>query len=397
MKKIGLFLDALPNTGGTFQYNLSMLEAVTNLPADRYRVVVAYTSEHWQEFFRGRQVETLFINYHFAARVWGIALNLLNFPLRFWHLLSPIVQKHARSMVKEQCDLWLFPSQDVVSYQVPLPALVTILDLAHRVEKKFPESASRSEFLLRERTFANICRWSRGVLVQTEQGRQQVVDAYGMPAERIHILPLAPPRYMHAKGVPPGFDSRYRLPAKYLFYPAQFWEHKNHGNLLKAVAALKSDLPDLKLVLAGSKKNAYDAVVSLVQELHLTEDVLFLGYVPNEDMPELYRRARALVMPTYFGPSNIPPLEASVVGCPVAVSTVSSMPEQLGDSALLFDPDSVDEIAGCICRLWTDDELCSRIAAAGKEKMATWGQKEFNARLEEIIGQVVESQSERRP
>jgi len=202
---------------------------------------------------------------------------------------------------------------------------------------------------------------------------------------------------MHAKGVPPGFDSRYRLPAKYLFYPAQFWEHKNHGNLLKAVAALKSDLPDLKLVLAGSKKNAYDAVVSLVQELHLTEDVLFLGYVPNEDMPELYRRARALVMPTYFGPSNIPPLEASVVGCPVAVSTVSSMPEQLGDSALLFDPDSVDEIAGCICRLWTDDELCSRIAAAGKEKMATWGQKEFNARLEEIIGQVVESQSERRP
>lgn len=397
MKKIGLFLDALPNTGGAFQYNLSMLEAVASLPAERYRVVVAYTSEQWQEFFRGRRFETLFVNYRFSARVWGIALNLLKVPLRFWRPLSRIVQKHARDLVKEQCDLWLFPSQDVVAYQVPIPALVTILDLAHRVERKFPESASGFEFLIRERTFANICRWSRGVLVQTELGRQQVVDAYGMPAEEIHILPLVPPGYMHAKGVPEGFDRRYRLPARYLFYPAQFWEHKNHKNLLKAVAALKSDLPDLKLVLAGSKKNAYDGVVLLVQELLLTEDVLFLGYVPNEDMPELYRRARALVMPTYFGPSNIPPLEASIVGCPVAISHVSSMPEQLGDSALVFDPDSVDEIAACIRRLWTDDQLCAKMAESGRQKMAAWGQQEFNARLEEIIGRVVGSQPERRP
>lgn len=389
MKKIGLFLDALPNTGGAFQYNLSMLDAVTSLPADRYRVVVAYTSEQWQDFFRELQVETLYVNYHFAARVWGIALNLLNIPLRFWRAMAPYLQKHARALANERCDLWIFPSQDVVSYQVPLPSLVTILDLAHRVEKKFPESASWSEYLIRERTFANICRWSEGVLVQTELGRRQIVDAYGMPAEKINILPLVPPGYIYAEGFPDGFDSRYHLPARYLFYPAQFWEHKNHGNLLRAMARLKPELPDLKLVLAGAKKNAYDAVVSLVQELHLTEDVQFLGYVPNDDMPELYRRARALVMPTYFGPSNIPPLEAGVVGCPVAISNVSSMPEHLGDSALLFDPDSVDEIADCIRRLWTDDELCANMAESGKQRMAAWGQREFNARLAEIIDRVV--------
>ena len=395
--KIGLFLDALPFTGGTFQYNQTILEAVAALPPDRYDVVAGYTSKLWIEQLKGHQVKSISIRYGFVSRVFGILLNLLHLPISICHKISPLFQSTVRTLLRERCDLWIFPSQDVLSYQAPVPSLVTILDLAHRYEKRFAESASKSEYLIRERTFSNICRWAKGILVQTEPGRQQVVDAYCMPTEEIHILPLTPPAYIHAKGVPPGFDSRYKLPVKYLFYPAQFWEHKNHRNLLLAIASLKNELPDLKLVLAGSKKNAYDAVVSMVQDLNLGEDVLFLGYVPDEDMPELYRRARALIMPTYFGPSNIPPLEAGVVGCPVAISNISSMPEQLGDSAIIFDPDSVSEIAACIRRLWTDDRLCAQLTEAGKQQMAKWGQKEFNARLEEIISQVVGNQPEQRP
>lgn len=395
--KIGLFLDALPFTGGTFQYNQTILEAVAALPADRYDVVAGYTSELWLEQLKGRQVRGVAIKYGFSGRVIGILLNLLNLPINLCHKISPVLQSTVRALLREQCDLWIFPSQDVLSYQAPLPSLVTILDLAHRYEKRFAESASKWEYLIRERTFSNICRWANGALVQTELGRKQVVNAYGMSSDKIHVLPLVAPKHIYTTLPPAGFDDRYRLPVKYLFYPAQFWEHKNHRNLLAAMARLKTELPDLKLVLAGSKKNAYDAVVSMVQELHLGEDVLFLGYVPDEDMPELYRRARALVMPTYFGPSNIPPLEASVVGCPVAISNVSSMPEQLGDSALVFDPDSVSEIAACIRRLWTDDPLCAKMAEAGKQQMARWGQQEFNARLEEIIGQVVSNQPEQRP
>jgi glycosyltransferase involved in cell wall biosynthesis len=145
----------------------------------------------------------------------------------------------------------------------------------------------------------------------------------------------------------------------------------------------------LKLVLAGAKKNAHAGVSSLARELQLTDDVVFLGYVPNEDMPEIYRRARALVMPTYFGPSNIPPLEAASLGCPVAISNVSSMPEQLGDAALVFDPDSVDEIAACIHKLWTDDHLCSYLAAKAKEHVSRWKQSQFNDRLQQIVAEVV--------
>jgi len=206
-----------------------------------------------------------------------------------------------------------------------------------------------------------------------------------MPPERIHVLPYIAPRYMQSTEKPSDFDLRYRLPEKFIFYPAQFWEHKNHKRLISAIGKLKHDIPDVKLVLAGSKQNAHDSVVRLVQDLNLSDDIFFLGYVPDEDMHELYRSARALVMPTYYGPTNIPPLEAFVAGCPVAVSGIYGMPEQVGDAALLFKPDSVDEIADCIRKLWTDDRLCAELAEKGKRRAASWSQQQFNERLMGII------------
>lgn len=393
MKRIGLFLDTLPSNGGVFQYNLSMLEAVASLPRDEYDLVVAYTSPQWREHLVNRDIPSLFINYHFSARLLSIWLNLFNLPVTTWQKLTPKLFRYGRVLLDQHCDLWIFPSQDAVSYQVNLPAVVTILDLAHRYVRRFPESASRFEYLIRERNYRNICRCAQGVIVDSVTGGRQVTESYGLPADRVHRLPYAAPRYMDTgRESEDGVASAYRLPDKYLFYPAQFWEHKNHRNLIRAMALLKNELPDIKLVLTGSPKNAYASVVALVNELNLGDSVLFLGYAPNREMPELFRRARALVMPTYFGPSNIPPLEAISVGCPVAISTVSGMPEQLGDAALRFDPDTVEEIADCIRRLWTDDQLCARLAENGRRQAALWGQKEFNDRLAEIVARVLHHQ-----
>jgi glycosyltransferase involved in cell wall biosynthesis len=294
----------------------------------------------------------------------------------------------AKALLREQCALWIFPAHDLRSYQFPVPALVSIHDLMFRYERRFPESASGWEYLNRERSCRNICRWSSGVLVDSETGRLQLAESYGIELKHVHVLPYIAPRYMYSEQAPSDFNSRYRLPSKFIFYPAQFWEHKNHKKLIRAVASLKKSFPDLKLVLSGAKQNAYDSVVKMVHELNLPDDVVFLGYVPDTDMPELYRRARALVMPTYYGPTNIPPLEAFVAGCPAAVSGIYGMPEQVGNAALLFNPDSVDEIADCIRRLWTDDRLCAELVERGKRRSASWGQQQFNTRLREIIDTV---------
>jgi len=393
MKKIGLFLEYEPSGGGTFQYNQVMIDALAALPSDRFSVVVGYTSDLWQDYLEDYKLKTIFIPRGFWGRAFGLVWTLLGLPMGLWRRLCPLFHPMARALLREECDLWIFPSQDVRGFQIPVPALVSIQDLMHRYERRFPESASWWEYLNRERTYSNICRWARGILVESELGRQQVIESYGAPTGDIYVLPLIAPKYIRKGHNPPDFDSRYRLPGKFIFYPARFWAHKNHRNLIKAMGLLKNSIPDLKLVLAGTKSNAYDSydeVIKLIHSLGLDEGVLFLGYVPDEYMPEIYHRARALVMPTYYGPTNIPPMEAFVVGCPVAISGIYGMPEQVGDAALLFNPDSVEEIADCILKLWTDDRLCAGLAERGKKRAAAWGEKEFNERLREIVTQLTD-------
>ena len=307
MKKIGIFLESEPSGGGIFQHNQIILDAVAALPRDRFSVVVCYTSPLWLDYLKDYDMKSVLVERGFWGRALGLGWQLLGLPMGLWRRVSPLVFPLSRALLREGCDLWIFPSQDARGYQVPVPSLIVIADLMHRYERSFPESGSRWQYLVRDRHYANICRFAKGVLVDSELGRRHVMESYGAARERIHVLPLIAPRYMSSARTPQDFEERYRLPAKFIFYPAAFWEHKNHKRLLRAVAALKQELPDLKIVLAGSKKNAYASVASLVQELQLADEVTFLGYVPDADMPELYRRARALVMPTFFGPTNIPP------------------------------------------------------------------------------------------
>lgn len=114
------------------------------------------------------------------------------------------------------------------------------------------------------------------------------------------------------------------------------------------------------------------------------------GYVPDADLPEFYRPVRALVMPTFFGPTNIPPLEAFALGCPVAISGIYGIPEQTGDAAMLFDPRSVEDIAIAIERSWRDDWLCEQLRAKGYARSRRWRQVDFNRCVQGVIDKLLD-------
>jgi glycosyltransferase involved in cell wall biosynthesis len=221
------------------------------------------------------------------------------------------------------------------------------------------------------------------VAVDSEVGKNQLIEAYGISPEKVFPLPYIAPKYIYDDN--PVTELPYDLPEKYFFYPATFWLHKNHAGLFSALAKLKHRYPDMRLVLAGAKQNGYEEAVKQVEALGIRDNVIFLGYVPDEHMFELYRRARALIMPSFFGPTNIPQLEAFVAGCPVAVAGIYGIPDQVGDAALLFNPKSTDEIANAMERLWTDDALCARLIEKGKERARQWGPVQFSKRLQEIV------------
>lgn len=369
-----------------FQYSLSLLDAFSALPTDRYSVAAAYTDPAWQPYLTERGIPAEHIGTKKGeCKSWGWWWSKLCLPLWLWRAVYWRMDKTARFFAESDMDYWLFPAQDHWTYLSRVLAIGTIHDLMHRYESNFPEVSIWGRYFLREYRFRNICRAALAILVDSETGKTHVRESYDTPAEKIYPLPYVPPHYIYIAQVPEDFDTRYTLPAKYFFYPAQFWPHKNHIRLLQAMAKVRQDCPGIHLVLAGSKHHTYYQVRREAERLRLEHAVSFVGYLPDMYLPEFYRRAHALVMPTFFGPTNIPPLEAMALGCPVIISGTYGMPEQLGDAACFIEPASVDSIAHALKTLWNDETYCTSLIEKGRARARQWKQEDFSRRLQEII------------
>jgi glycosyltransferase involved in cell wall biosynthesis len=284
-----------------------------------------------------------------------------------------------------------------LSFETGIPYVMAIHDLQHRLQPEFPEVSANGEWDFREYLFRNGARNATLLLADSEVGKEDILScygSYGVTPDRVKILPFLPATYLATS--PSLTDRRrirsiYNLPERYLFYPAQFWPHKNHARIVQALALLR-DERRLKIpaVFCGShtgeiRKSTFSELRCLSSRLKLDDQIHYLGYVPEENMSSLYGEALALVMPTFFGPTNIPVLEAWACGCPVLTSGIRGIREQVGDAAVLADPSSAESIAEGIYRLWTDESLRSALIEAGRRRLGFYGPAHFRDRLCEIL------------
>ena len=385
MKRIGVLLSASPG-GGAFQYTQAMLNAVLAFPPE-FSITAAVGDSLWLDVLPERVKIVRLVDTAFT-RALNKLWHMSRLPQSLWRSSAAKLDTNVRTLQAADCDLWICPNHDRFVFRAPVPTLGTVHDLMHRYEPQFPEVSENGEYDAREFHFGETSRWAKGVLVDSDVGKAQLMESYDVPADKVFVLPYIPPAYVYTSDASRDGQvaERYKLPEKFFFYPAQFYRHKNHVALIDAIARLKSIHPDVSLVLVGTKeRNGFADVQAQVTRLGLEKNVQFLGYVSDEDIPALYRAARALVMPTYFGPTNIPQLEAFALGCPVATSRIYGIPAQVGDAALLFDPTSVDEIVSCLKRLWEDDALCEVLIAKGKQHAANWGPPQFRDKLLKIV------------
>jgi glycosyltransferase involved in cell wall biosynthesis len=206
------------------------------------------------------------------------------------------------------------------------------------------------------------------VIIGAAAGRDDIARCYGVSPSRIRVLPLVAPARDRSAGPPSTL-----VEPPYLFYPAQFWPHKNHVGLLLALKEARDHHGlDLRLVLTGSDKGNLAYVRETVTRLGLDGHVIFTGFVSDGELASLYANAASLVFPSFFGPDNLPPLEAMQLGCPVIAADVPGVPEQLGDAAVLVDPRSVAGLARAIVRVCSEPGLRDQLIARGAERAAAW-------------------------
>ncbi len=382
-KSIGLFLDGEPKGGGTFQYNLSMLKALVSLDAREFRVIIYFRDKGWASEVPVH-LESVYISERFYVRYIRFLLSKVDRSRKLLQLTSKYFDTSVRALNSSGCDVVIFPSQDAISYEVDVESLSTVHDLMHRYEPDFDEYKGQ-EYINRENHYRAMCRKVSGVLVDSNLGKKHVCDSYNIDPNRVFVLPFVPPSYIF-KGDHVDVFRKYNLPKQYVFYPAQFWEHKNHVNLLLAIRILKDEYKYLiTLVLVGSKKNYFDTVVNTISKLEIEAEVKILGYVDNADIVALYRNALVTTFVSLIGPTNIPPMEALALGSPLVCSNAYAMPEQVGDGGILVDPKSPVEIASAIYKIASDEPFRQGLIRKGYDVIGRYGQADFDKTLLKII------------
>jgi glycosyltransferase involved in cell wall biosynthesis len=385
---IGIFFNARRGQGGLYQYAATLVHCLYTHER-RHRYVLYHAAPEplpvRVEQARWRVValraQSMWPRLAAEAALFGLARLGWTRPL-------PILPPY-REMAAASLDLMLYVKPSVHSFLWPFRSVFPIHDLQHLFQPEFPEVAAGGERARREFVFRNGIARAAAVLADSEIGREDIITAYGADPARVHALPHLAPTYLRADVTDADLDRvrrRYEPPARYLFYPAAFWPHKNHARLLKALRLLATRHGvKLPLLLAGQRNREYPALAALATELGLGDQIRFLGYVPDEDVSALYRGALALVMPTFFGPTNIPYLEAWSLGCPVITSNVRGLPDQVGDAGLLVDPRDESALADAIWRLHADEALRRTLIERGRRKTAEWTPERFTARLEGIL------------
>ena len=251
-----------------------------------------------------------------------------------------------------------------LSVMLPLvsapPAATTILDLQHEF---LPENFPRWELAYRKRLYGASARRSRIVIAISEHARETLVERLSLEPDRVRTIHL---------GVDLERFSPTEVPREpFLFYPANAWPHKNHERLFEAVALLRREHRDLRLVLTGDHADVPDFVDAR-------------GRVGQDELVGLYRRASALVFPSLYEGFGQPVLEALACACPVACSDLPPLREVAGDAAVYFDPLDPESIAAATL------DAVARGGSSGPERASafTWDAcaRKHDAVYREVVG-----------
>ncbi len=385
--RVGVYIpQSSPYAGGSYSFQESILEELEK-----------YNSNHEIYVFHYNEKKEIRIsNLKYIQMIQPAKLSLIQrIILKLFKLL-----KITKWRNKSKKDLVTSLSSAVDIYNIELmwfltpafedvsiPYIYTVWDLQHRLQPFFPEvSVTGWTWDGREELYSKVLPRATYILTGTEEGKREIMRFYNIDSERIKVLPLPTPSYCFKSSN--NFISDFNNDKPFLFYPAQFWPHKNHIGLLFALKILKEKYSlYFNLVLTGSDKGNLGYIESIIHELGLANAVNIYGFVDFDEIIKLYRSAFALVFPSFFGPDNLPPLEAFTLGCPVIAADVPGARDQLGDAALLVDARNEEEIAMAVKKLYENPKFRKELILKGKKRALKWTSENYIMSIQELIDQ----------
>lgn len=368
--------------GGVSQAIIGLVHALGQLDDsdERYAVVISKEEADWLKPFIGPN-QRLIVRAQASKSPMRELVKKKLYPL--WKKVRQVESVKSSAIAQSQvtnsflkrlgCQVLHIPHQHFTF--TSLPTIYTPHDLQH---VHYPQFFTQAQFEWRERVYGDGCRLSKVVIAASQWVKDDLIQHFQLDAKKVQVIPWGVPTLAYAAPSPDTLVTvrdKYQLEQNFIFFPAVTWPHKNHIRLLEAIAQLR-DHQNIKvnLVCTGSQYQPFwPTIEKQISALNLGEQVKFLGFVPDVDLRAIYRLAQCLVMPTLFESDSFPIYEAWLEGTPVICSNVTSLPVQVMDAAILFDPNDTASIANAIATADTNAQVRQELTKRGYQRL-----KDFN-------------------
>lgn len=346
--KIGVWLLEKydPTTGGGFGYYSELIECISKTKFSN--ADICFLGEHNSTHDKVGQHKYYSVKLRMRNGVLPRLIKLIGTKI---FRINPIINyyqnldKKQYQLLHNICDIIYYPTQ-FCKYE-NFPFIYTLWDLGHITTFAFPELSNDDIFEGRKKHFDRIPFKALMVFCESETGKKDTINYLRLNEDRIRVLPLIPSGVIAEKNVP-SKPKMVDSDCIFIHYPAQFWAHKNHYNLICAFCLIADKFPTLKLILSGSDYGNKPYITKTIEENNLEDRVIDLGFIPLTELKWLYVHSKGLIMPTLLGPTNMPQLEALALNCPVAISDIPGHREQMGDNAIYFNPLDIEDIKNAI-------------------------------------------------
>lgn len=400
--KVGVFLgNWSPISGGAFTFQKTLFDALNRSNLDHELIFFhnGYESEKYQSSLPIYGLKQLGPSIRLKRKANILSYMVSNCISKFSNKIFRLHPSTLRpnldagiSLLNQAAKKFALDFIWFISFEyqkVSIPFIYTIWDLEHRKQPWFPEvSTTGWEWENRELHYRNVLPRASKIIIGTNTGKDEIVRFYGVNENNVNVIPFPAPDLANKTKFSSNADikKKYQLKEHYLLYPAQLWPHKNHINILFAVEHLKKKFSvEFDMVFVGTDKGNGNYIRKTIKQLSIENRVHLLGFVSREDLESLYKNAFALLFASFFGPDNLPPLEAFSLECPVIAARVPGAEEQLGNAALFFDPSNYLEMAESIKVLFDKPNLRKTLIKNGLERLLLCNPDDYIKKIGRIL------------
>jgi len=386
---LGVFINSELHSGGAYQYEYKILSILKKYHSNEKINIIYYSNNiNVAASYEKLGLNIKIIKENILQKIHRIGLSnpiyfevLNKFNLRF-SKIETILQDDNIDLI-----YFLYPSNLSLSI-INIPYIFTLFDLEHLQNTQFPEVANNRVFEKRENLYSKSLKKAYRIVVDSNFNKELVSNKYNLEISRVEVLKYLPNIRVIKSDENIDVKNKYNLKNDYIFYPAQFWAHKNHIYILKAIKILRDKKNiDVDVIFSGSDKGNLSYVMKFAKAIKVDDLIHYIGFVPNEEIPSLYKQSLALVMPTYLGPTNIPPLEAFAYQTPVCYSDMPSFREQVGDAAFFMDLKNPNSLAEILDLLKNNKTLKNDKTLKGEQILNNWNEEDFYKKLLKIFNE----------